>query len=55
MSKNIWYGSVNNRIAENMKMPAPQIGMGVMELLYTDRRPFEVIEILGEKKSRFEK
>lgn len=40
MGKNNWYGSVINRIAENMKMPAPQIGMGVTELLYTDRHLF---------------
>lgn len=50
MSKNIWYGSVTNRIAENMKMPKPELGMGVTELCYTDRHPFEVIEILSEKK-----
>lgn len=50
MSKNIWYGSVTNRIAENMKMPKPELGMGVTELCYTDRHPFEVIEILNEKK-----
>jgi hypothetical protein len=28
MSKNILYGSVTNRIAENMMMPKPEIGMG---------------------------
>ena len=50
MGKINWHGSVYNRIAENMKMPAPQIGMGVTQLLYTDRHPFEVIEILSEKK-----
>lgn len=50
MSKNIWYGSVTNRIAENMKMPKPELGMGVTELCYTDRHPFEVIEILNLKK-----
>lgn len=55
MSKNIWYGSVTNRIAENMKMPKPELGMGVTELCYTDRHPFEVIEILSEKKSRLGK
>lgn len=50
MIKNIWYGSVNNRIAENMMMPKPEIGMGVTELCYTDRHPFEVIAILNDKR-----
>lgn len=49
MSKK-WYGSIGNRIAENSTMPKPEIGMGVTELCYTDREPYEVIEIINDKK-----
>ena len=53
MGKIKWYGSLNNRIAENMEMPAPKIGMGVTQLLYSDRHPFEVIEILNGGHDKF--
>lgn len=55
MSKNIWYGGLNNRIAEKMKMPKPEVGMGVTELCYTDRHPFEVIAILSDKRIKVRK
>lgn len=40
-----WYGSLENRLMENAKMPEPVVGMGVTECSYTDREPYEVIEV----------
>lgn len=48
MSK-VWYGSVINRIAERSKGMKPEVGMGVTECCYTDRNPWEVIEVKDEK------
>lgn len=50
MSK--FYGSINNRLQENCKGETPVVGMGVTELQYTDRAPYEVIEVINEKKIR---
>lgn len=50
MSK--FYGSINNRLQENCKGESPVVGMGVTELQYTDRSPYEVIEVVNEKKIR---
>lgn len=47
-----WYGSVQNRISAESKMPKPEIGMGVTELMWSDRYPYEVIEVINEKKIR---
>lgn len=47
-----WYGSVQNRISAECKMPKPEVGMGVTELLWSDRMPYEVIEVISEKKIR---
>lgn len=41
----IWYGSLQNRIEEWARMPEPEVGMGVTELCYTDRHPYEIIEV----------
>lgn len=40
-----WYGSVQNRLMANSKMPVPKVGMGATELLWSDRNAFEVIEV----------
>lgn len=48
MSK-IWFGSVQNRIAERCKQPEPVVGMGVTECCYSDRNPFEIIEVKDAK------
>lgn len=50
MSK--FYGSIINRLQENCKGETPVVGMGVTELQYTDRAPYEVIEVINEKKIR---
>ena len=47
-----WYGSVQNRIDAECEMPKPEIGMGVTELMWSDRYPYEVIEVISEKKIR---
>ena len=44
MSK-VWYGSFQNRMMEHSKMPEPQVGMGATECLYSDRKPYEIIEV----------
>lgn len=45
----MWYGSLNNRISERCKQPEPVVGMGVTECLYSDRNPFEIIEVKDPK------
>ena len=47
MSK--WYGSIDNRILENSKMVEPKVGMGVTECCYTDRHPYEIVEVKDER------
>ena len=47
-----WYGSVQNRISAECEMPKPEVGMGVTELLWSDRDPWEVIEVVNDKKIR---
>lgn len=44
MSK-MWYGSIDNRLLENAKMPDPVVGMGATEICYSDRHPYEVIAV----------
>ena len=46
---NIWYGSVQNRLAERSKQPTPVVGMGVTECCYSDREPYQIIEVKDEK------
>ena len=46
---NIWFGSVQNRIAERCKQPEPVVGMGVTRCLYSDRDPYEIIEVKDAK------
>lgn len=47
MSK--WYGSVVNRLMENSKQPVPVVGMGVTECQYTDREPWEIVQVIDPK------
>ena len=44
-----WYGSVNNRLAENARNPKPEIGMGVTEYLWSDRHAYEIIAIKDDR------
>ena len=44
-----WYGSLQNRLEERQLMPKPEVGMGVTELLYSDRTPYEITEVIDER------
>lgn len=44
-----WYGSLQNRLQENMPAIKPQLGMGATEILYTDRHAYEVIAVKDER------
>jgi len=39
------YGCIQNRLMAAAKMPEPKVGMGVTELLWSDRHAYEVIEV----------
>lgn len=41
----VWYGSLQNRLAERSRQPEPEVGMGATEMFYTDREPYEIIEV----------
>lgn len=45
-----WYGSLQNRLEEN-KMFCDEItvGMGMTEYSYSDRYPYEVVEVIDQK------
>lgn len=43
---NNWYGNLNNRFLERAgNNTIPQVGMGVTECLWSDRHPYEIIEV----------
>lgn len=44
-----WYGSLQNRLQEAAIQPKPEVGMGVTEMCYTDRHPYEVIEVIDDR------
>lgn len=46
----VWYGSLNNRLEEN-KMFCEEItvGTGMTEYYYSDRHPYEVVEVKDQK------
>ena len=45
-----WYGSVHNRLEENKQFcDKIKIGTGVTEYLYSDRHPYEVIDVVDQK------
>lgn len=45
-----WYGSVHNRLEENKQFcDEIKIGTGVTEYLYSDRHPYEVINVVDQK------
>jgi len=47
---NVWYGSINNRLDEN-KMFCDEIKVGTLmtEYYYSDRHPYEVVEVTDQK------
>lgn len=42
---NVIGGSLQNRLIERQRGMKPQIGMGVTQILWSDRYPFEVVAI----------
>lgn len=45
-----WYGSLNNRLEENRQFcDEITVGTGVTEYDYSDRYPYEVIEVISQK------
>lgn len=47
MSK--WYGSIENRLDEGKTFGEIKVGTGVTEMCYSDRHPYEVVEIIDDK------
>ena len=46
----VWYGSLQNRLEENrMYVEDIQIGTGVTEYSWSDRHPYEVVEVKDQK------
>lgn len=45
----VWFGSLQNRLEERARMPEPEVGMGVTEMCWSDRHPYEVVEIKDER------
>lgn len=45
-----WYGSLNNRLEENkMFCGTIEVGTGVTEYMWSDRHPYEVVEVKDQK------
>ena len=44
------YGSMVNAIGNQTKSLKPEVGMGVTELMYSDRHPYTVVEVISEKR-----
>ena len=44
-----WYGSLQNRLEENCKGLKPEVGMGVTEMLWSDREPWEIVAVKDER------
>lgn len=46
----IWYGSLNNRLEENkMFCDEIKVGTGMTDYSYSDRHPYEVVEVKDQK------
>ena len=46
----VWYGSLNNRLEENrMFCDEITVGTGMTEYYYSDRHPYEVVEVIDQK------
>ena len=44
------YGSLTNAIGNQTRSLKPEVGMGVTELMYSDRHPYTVTAILSPKR-----
>ena len=43
-----WYGSLQNRLDERVNKK-PEVGMGVTEYYFSDRKPWEIIAVKDER------
>lgn len=46
------HGSLQNAMFDQTRSHTPEIGMGVTEVMFSDRHPYTVIEILSPKRIR---
>ena len=44
------YGSLINAMGNQTRSLKPEVGMGVTELMYSDRHPYTIVAVLSEKK-----
>ena len=45
-----WYGNLNNRLEENRQFcETIEVGTGMTEYMYSDRHPYEVVEVKDQK------
>lgn len=44
-----WCGLVENRIEEGKTFGEIKVGTGVTEMLYSDRKPYEVVKIIDKR------
>jgi hypothetical protein len=44
------YGSLVHAISNQTRSLKPEVGMGVTELMYSDRHPYTIVAILSDKK-----
>ena len=44
------YGSFQNRLMEGAQEIVPEIGMGATELMWSDRYPYTVVEIVSKNR-----
>ena len=47
------YGSIENAIANQTRSKVPEVGMGVTQLLYSDRHPYTVVGIISPRRNKF--
>ncbi len=43
------YGSLVNRLSSSVKPQSPKVGMGVTEYLWSDRLPYEIVEVVDNR------
>jgi hypothetical protein len=44
------FGSLTNLLMNRSKTVTPEVGMGVTELCWSDRRPYTIVEIVSPKR-----
>lgn len=43
------YGNFTNRMMENSRQPAPQVGMGATVIMYSDRHAATIVAVKGRR------